>query len=74
MPAEASYSGDGWNVSASGTSAIITAPAEGGQISVPVSAQGMNATLTLVADGSVSQGDIQDEIDGAEAVPGPGNG
>ena len=78
VPAEASYSGDGWNVSASGTSATITAPAEGGQISVPVSAQGMNATLTLVADGSVSQGDIQDEIDGAEGAPapapGPGNG
>ena len=40
VPAEASYSGDGWNVSASGTSATITAPAEGGQVSVPVSAQG----------------------------------
>ena len=50
VPAEASYSGDGWSVSASGTSATITAPAEGGQVSVPVSAQGMNATLTLVAD------------------------
>ena len=44
VPAEANYSGDGWNVSASGTSATITAPADGGQISVPVSAQGMNAT------------------------------
>ncbi|WP_296179132.1 hypothetical protein [uncultured Corynebacterium sp.] len=74
VPAEASYSGDGWNVSASGTSATITAPAEGGQISVPVSAQGMNATLTLVADGSVSQGDIQDEIDGAEGASAPAPG
>ena len=71
VPAEASYSGDGWNVSASGTSATITAPPEGGQISVPVSAQGMNATLTLVADGSVEQEDIQEEIDGAEGAPAP---
>ena len=71
VPAEASYSGDGWNVSASGTSATITAPAEGGQVSVPVSAQGMNATLTLVADGSVAQEDIQEEIDGAEGGPAP---
>ena len=71
VPAEASYSGDGWNVSASGTSATITAPPEGGQISVPVSAQGINATLTLVADGSVEQEDIQEEIDGAEGAPAP---
>ena len=71
VPAEANYSGDGWNVSASGTSATITAPADGGQISVPVSAQGMNATLTLVADGSVAQEDIQEEIDGAEGGPNP---
>ena len=71
VPAEANYSGDGWNVSASGTSATITAPADGGQISVPVSAQGMNATLTLVADGSVAQEDIQEEIDGAEGGPAP---
>jgi len=71
VPAEANYSGDGWNVSVSGTSATITAPADGGQISVPVSAQGMNATLTLVADGSVAQEDIQEEIDGAEGGPNP---
>ena len=71
VPAEANYSGGGWNVSASGTSATITAPADGGQISVPVSAQGMNATLTLVADGSVAQEDIQEEIDGAEGGPNP---
>ena len=71
VPAEANYSGDGWSVSASGTSATITAPADGGQISVPVSAQGMNASLTLVADGSVAQEDIQEEIDGAEGGPNP---
>lgn len=74
VPAEASYSSDGWNVSASGTTATITAPAEGGQISVPVSAQGMNATLTLVADGSVAQEDVQEEIDGAEGAPAPAPG
>lgn len=71
VPAEASYSGDGWNVSASGTFATITAPAEHGRISVPVSAEGINATLTLVANGSVVQEDIQEEIDGADGGTAP---
>lgn len=49
VPAEASYSGGGWSVSASGGSATITAPAEGGQVSIPVSYQGYSGTITLVA-------------------------
>lgn len=38
---------------------------------MPVSAEGMNATLTLVADGSVAQVDIQEEIDGADGGSAP---
>lgn len=48
---DAGYSGDGWSVSSAGNSVTITAPPEGGQISVPVSAQGQSATITLVAEG-----------------------
>ena len=46
---EASYSGGGWEVSASGGAVTITAPAEGGQVSIPVTALGRSATITLVA-------------------------
>lgn len=49
VPVEASYSGGGWSVSASGGSATITAPAEGGQVSIPVSYQGYSGTITLVS-------------------------
>ena len=49
VPVEASYSGGGWSVSASGGSATITAPAEGGQVSIPVSYQGYSGTVTLVS-------------------------
>src|SRR5699024_5671385 len=48
---DAGYPGDGWSVSSAGNSVTITAPPEGGQISVPVSAQGQSATITLVAEG-----------------------
>lgn len=49
VPADAAYSGGGWNISAGGGSATITAPAEGGQVSVPVSYNGYSGTITLVA-------------------------
>lgn len=48
-PVDASYSGGGWEISASGGSATITAPAEGGSVVVPVSAGGYSASITLVA-------------------------
>ncbi|MFH0410493.1 hypothetical protein ACG98H_00070 [Corynebacterium sp. L4756] len=51
MAANASYSGGGWSVSTSGSTATVTAPPEGGQISVPVTANGQSATITLVAEG-----------------------
>lgn len=56
VAADASYSGDGWSVSTSGSTVTITAPPEGGQISVPVTAQGQSATITLVAEGGASGG------------------
>lgn len=56
VAANASYSGDGWSVSTSGSTVTITAPPEGGQISVPVTAQGQSATITLVAEGGASGG------------------
>ena len=56
VAANASYSGDGWSVSTSGSTVTITAPPEGGQISVPVTAQDQSATITLVAEGGASGG------------------
>lgn len=56
VAANASYSGDGWSVSTSGSTVTITAPPEGGQISVPVTAQGQSATITLVAEGGARGG------------------
>src|SRR5699024_8467468 len=56
VAANASYSGDGWSVSTSGSTVTITAPPEGGQISVPVTVQGQSATITLVAEGGASGG------------------
>ena len=56
MAANASYSGSGWSVATSGNSVTITAPPEGGQISVPVTAQGQSATITLIAEGGSGSG------------------
>lgn len=51
VPVNASYAGDGWSVSSAGTSVSVTAPQQpGSTISVPVSAAGMSATVTLVAE------------------------
>ncbi|MHA2788914.1 hypothetical protein ACXZ66_07195 [Corynebacterium sp. S7] len=55
VPVDAAYSGAGWSVSSSGTSVTVTAPNEpGSQISVPASAAGYSATITLVAEGSAA--------------------
>lgn len=51
VPVQAQYSGDGWQVSTSGTQVTVTAPAGGGStISVPAQAAGYSATITLVSD------------------------
>lgn len=58
VPVDVSYAGEGWNINASGGSATITAPPEGGQVTVPVTYEGTTISLTLVADGSVTQEDL----------------
>lgn len=58
VPVDISYAGEGWNINASGGSATITAPPEGGQVTVPVTYEGTTISLTLVADGSVTQEDL----------------
>lgn len=51
VPVQAGYSGEGWQVSTSGTQVTVTAPAQGGStISVPAQAAGYSATITLVSD------------------------
>lgn len=62
VPVSASYAGDGWNVTSGGTSVTVTAPdTPGAQVSVPMSAVGQSATITLIA-----------EADAAAAAPVPG--
>lgn len=57
VPVNASYSDGGWSVSASGTGVTVTAPNQpGSQISVPVSAGGYSATITLVAEDTSGAG------------------
>lgn len=55
VPVSGSYQGDGWNVVSSGTSVTVTAPANpGAQASVPMTAMGQSATITLVAEQGAS--------------------
>ena len=49
IPVTANYSGGGWSVSSAGSAVTVTAPASG-SVTVPVSAQGYNATVTLIAE------------------------
>ncbi|MDO5031638.1 hypothetical protein [Corynebacterium sp.] len=58
VPVEVNFAAEGWSVTASGGSATVTAPAEGGQITVPVSYQGMSAQLTLIADADTTAEDV----------------
>ena len=55
VPVSMSHAGDGWNVSSAGTSVTVTAPnTPGAQVSVPASAVGQSATITLVASENAS--------------------
>lgn len=65
----AQYSGGGWQVSSAGNSVTITAPPEGGQISVPVTSGSRSATITLTADPAGAPGS-----DGSTGDSGNGNG
>ena len=60
VPVDVNMAADGWTVSASGGSATVTAPAAGGQISVPVTYQGVTMTFLLVADEHVTGQDLND--------------
>lgn len=69
IPVNANYSGGGWNVSSSGTAVTVTAPASG-SVSVPVSAQGYNATVTLIAEEGAEVPAVPSDV----VVPGAGSG
>lgn len=87
VPVDVNMAADGWAVSASGGSATVTAPAAGGQLSVPVTYQGVTMTFLLVADEHVTGQDLNDaaangdpenlggpaEGAGPEADPGQGS-
>lgn len=60
VPVDVNMAADGWTVSASGGSATVTAPAAGGQLSVPVTYQGVTMTFLLVADEHVTGQDLND--------------
>lgn len=48
VPVQANYSGGGWNVYSTGSTVTVTAPArEGESVTVPVTAMGQNAAVTL---------------------------
>ncbi|MEJ5998027.1 hypothetical protein [Corynebacterium sp. H130] len=64
IPVTANYSGGGWQVSSQGSSVTVTAP-ESGSVSVPVSAQGYNATVTLIAE----EGAKVPEVPAIPAIP-----
>lgn len=73
VPVDVNMAADGWTVSASGGSATVTAPAAGGQISVPVTYQGVTMTFLLVADENVTGQDLNEAAaDGdPESLGGP---
>ena len=60
VPVDVNMAADGWSVSASGGSATVTAPEAGGQLSVPVSYEGMSMTILLVADADVTADELND--------------
>ncbi|QGU01003.1 hypothetical protein CKALI_00510 [Corynebacterium kalinowskii] len=73
IPVTANYSGGGWSVASAGSAVTVTAPASG-SVTVPVSAQGYNATVTLIAEeGAEVPTDVPADI--LESVaPGAGAG
>ncbi|MGV0426620.1 hypothetical protein [Corynebacterium pyruviciproducens] len=79
IPVQAGYSGDGWQVSTSGTQVTVTAPAEGGStIAVPAQAAGMSATITLVSSpqaAAPTQAEVPatgDEAESSDGAPSSG--
>ena len=76
VPVNVNMAADGWTVSASGGSATVTAPAAGGQLSVPVTYQGVTMTFLLVADDHVTGQDLNDAAANGdpESLGGPAEG
>ncbi|MDK8762999.1 hypothetical protein QP922_04055 [Corynebacterium sp. MSK218] len=76
VPVDVNMAADGWTVSASGGSATVTAPAVGGQLSVPVTYQGVTMTFLLVADEHVTGQDLNDAAANGdpESLGGPAEG
>ncbi|MDY3127009.1 MAG: hypothetical protein SOW59_02600 [Corynebacterium sp.] len=75
VAASASYNDGAWSVATAGNSVTITAPSEGGTISVPVTAQGRSATITLVAEpaGNAQQVESTSNTGGQPATANDGN-
>ena len=66
VPVDVNVASDGWNITASGGSATVTAPPAGGQISVPVTYQGVTMTIVLVADADVTADDLNDAAENGD--------
>lgn len=66
VPVDVNVASDGWNVTASGGSATVTAPPAGGQISVPVTYQGVTMTIVLVADADVTADELNDAAENGD--------
>lgn len=67
VPVDVSVASDGWIVSASGGTATVTAPAAGGQISVPVTYQGVAMTILLVADAEVTAEELNEAAESGDS-------
>ncbi|WP_235933572.1 hypothetical protein [Corynebacterium qintianiae] len=69
VPVQANYNSEGWAVSSNGTTVTVSAPnTPGATVSVPASAAGYNATVTLVAVGGAQP---QEDNQPVEAPVGP---
>lgn len=69
VPVDVNYSSGGWTVSSNGTSVSVTAPdQDGATASVPASAGGYSATVTLVAVGGGANTDAGEAADGSGAA------
>lgn len=72
-PVQANYSGGGWTVVSSGSAVTVTAPASG-TVTVPFTAGGQSATITLVAEEGAAPIEVPPAEELQELVnPGAGN-
>lgn len=72
VPVDVNYSSGGWTVTSNGTSVSVTAPdQDGATASVPASAGGYSATVTLVAVGGGANTDAGEAADGGGAADAP---